>query len=172
MNTHLDYENDQQDFQPAYLKLHKSGELGEKSEKLWAILEMCQLCPRKCGVNRLAGESGICGSPGSNLVVSSFHPHFGEERPLVGTNGSGTIFLSHCNLRCEFCQNWEISQLGLGADTSIHDLAGMMLHLQEIGCHNLNFVTPTHYSGHLIRALVFAAEKGLKIPIVYNTNGW
>lgn len=159
-------------FEPAYLKLHKSGELRKRAEKLWAIMESCQLCPRKCGVNRLKGMSGFCRAPGANLVVSSFHPHFGEERPLVGRGGSGTIFLTHCNLRCVFCQNWEISQLGVGTERDIEDLAQMMLKLQEIGCHNINLVTPTHYSAPILKALDIAAGKGLRLPIVYNTSGW
>jgi putative pyruvate formate lyase activating enzyme len=160
------------DFEPAYLKLHKTGELLRRAEKLWEIMESCQLCPRQCGVNRLDGMSGFCQSPGVQLVVSSFHPHFGEERPLVGNGGSGTIFITHCNLRCVFCQNWEISQLGRGSDRGIDELAGMMLLLQEFGCHNINFVTPTHYSALIIKALVLAAEAGLRVPIVYNTSGW
>jgi len=98
-------------FEPAYLKLHKTGELKKRAEKLWAIMERCQLCPRRCHVNRLKGKRGFCRAPGATLVVSSFHPHFGEERPLVGNGGSGTIFLTHCNLRCVFCQNWEIASL-------------------------------------------------------------
>jgi putative pyruvate formate lyase activating enzyme len=159
-------------FEPAYLKLHKTGELGNRAEKLWKIMESCQLCPRKCGVNRLDGESGFCQSPGSTLVVASFHPHFGEERPLVGNGGSGTIFITHCNLRCVFCQNWEISQLGRGSECALEDFAAMMLRLQEIGCHNINFVTPTHYSALILKALVIAAENGLHLPIVYSTSGW
>jgi putative pyruvate formate lyase activating enzyme len=159
-------------FQPAYLKLHKTGELKKRAEKLRAIMEECRLCPRHCGVNRLEGEKGICRAPGATLVVSSSHPHFGEERPLVGEGGSGTIFLSHCNLRCVFCQNWEISQLGRGAERSTGELAGMMLQLQNIGCHNINLVTPTHYSAPILMALDTAAEKGLRLPVVYNTSGW
>ncbi len=159
-------------FEPAYLKLHQTGELKKRAEKLWAIMESCQLCPRKCGVNRLEGMSGFCRSPGSTLVVSAFHPHFGEERPLVGTRGSGTIFITHCNLRCVFCQNWEISQRGMGSKCTLDDFAAMMLLLQETGCHNINFVTPTHYSALILKALVIAAEKGLRLPIVYNTSGW
>jgi putative pyruvate formate lyase activating enzyme len=159
-------------FEPAYLKLHKTGELKERAEKLWAIMERCQLCPRRCGVNRLKGMSGFCRAPGSTLVVSAFHPHFGEERPLVGNGGSGTIFLTHCNLRCVFCQNWEISQLGRGFERNIDELAEMMLRLQKFGCHNINFVTPTHYSAPILKALDLAAEKGLRLPIVYNTSGW
>ena len=159
-------------FEPAYLKLHQTGELKKRAEKLWAIMESCQLCPRKCGVNRLEGMSGFCRSPGSTLVVSAFHPHFGEERPLVGTGGSGTIFITHCNLRRVFCQNWEISQRGMGSKCALDDFAAMMLLLQETGCHNINFVTPTHYSALILKALVIAAEKGLRLPIVYNTSGW
>ena len=159
-------------FEPAYLELHRSGELGRRAEKLWSIMESCQLCPRRCGVNRLGGMRGFCGAPGATLVVASSHPHFGEERPLVGSGGSGTIFLSHCNLRCVFCQNWAISQLGRGSERGIADLAVMMLHLQETGCHNINLVTPTHYSGPILKALDVAAERGLRLPVVYNTSGW
>jgi putative pyruvate formate lyase activating enzyme len=160
------------DFEPAYLALHKTGELKKRAEKLRAIMEKCRLCPRKCGVNRLAGKKGVCRAPGATLVVSSAHPHFGEERPLVGEGGSGTIFLTHCNLRCAFCQNWEISHLGRGAEASTDDLAGMMLRLQKRGCHNINLVTPTHYSAAILEALAKAADKGLRLPVVYNTSGW
>jgi putative pyruvate formate lyase activating enzyme len=135
-------------------------------------MESCRLCPRECGVNRLEGMSGFCHSPGSTLVVSAHHPHFGEERPLVGTGGSGTIFITHCNLRCVFCQNWEISQAGTGYELPLDDFAAMMLRLQEVGCHNINFVTPTHYSALIVKALVIAAQSGLRLPIVYNTSGW
>ncbi len=159
-------------FEPAYLKLHNTGELKKRAEELWAIMESCQLCPRRCGVNRLEGMSGFCCAPGATLVVSSFGPHFGEERPLVGNGGSGTIFLTHCSLRCVFCQNWVISQLGRGFERNIDELADMMLHLQEIGCHNINLVTPTHYSALIVEALDIAAETGLRVPIVYNTSGW
>ena len=159
-------------FEPAYLKLHNTGELKKRAEELWSLMKSCQLCPRKCGVNRLEGMSGFCQSPGTTLVIASFHPHYGEERPLVGMKGSGTIFISHCNLRCVFCQNWEISQLGIGAVTEIEEFARMMLHLQQIGCHNINIVTPTHYSALFLKALEVAAERGLRLPIVYNTSGY
>jgi putative pyruvate formate lyase activating enzyme len=159
-------------WEPAYLKLHRTGELAARAEKLWAIMERCQLCPRKCGVNRLEGTSGFCRTPGATLMISAYHPHFGEERPLVGRGGSGTIFLTHCNLRCVFCQNWEISQLGIGWESTVEEMAGMMLHLQKIGCHNINLVTPTHYSALILKALDIAAGKGLRLPIVYNTSGW
>ncbi|HIE05312.1 MAG TPA: radical SAM protein [bacterium (Candidatus Stahlbacteria)] len=159
-------------FEPSYLKLHQSGELKRRANQLWKVLGQCELCPRQCRVNRLKGEKGFCQAPGARLVVSSFNPHFGEERPLVGRGGSGTIFLTHCNLRCVFCQNWEISHLGRGSVIDINELAKMMLHLQRIGCHNVNLVTPTHYSPHILKALVIATEKGLRLPVVYNTSGW
>ena len=164
--------NSRKTFEPAYLKLQKSGELKKRANQLFARMESCDLCPRKCGVNRLEGESGFCGTPGATLVVSAAHPHFGEERPLVGNGGSGTIFLTHCNLRCVFCQNWEIAQLGRGAESNIDELAGKMLLMQKMGCHNINFVTPTHYSAHILSALDIAAKRGLRLPIVYNTSGW
>ena len=159
-------------FEPAYLKLHKTGELNKRAEELWAIMESCELCPRRCGVNRHKGMSGVCRAPGTKLVISAHHPHFGEERPLVGKDGSGTIFLTHCNLRCAFCQNWEIANLGVGSESNIDDFASMMLELQETGCHNINLVTPTHFSAHIIRAIDVAAAQGLRLPIVYNTSGW
>ena len=159
-------------FEPAYLKLHRTGELKKRAENLWEIMEECRLCPRRCGVDRLGGMKGFCRAPGAKLMISAFHPHFGEERPLVGKGGSGTIFLTHCNLRCVFCQNWEISQLGRGKASNIDELADMMLHLQKIGCHNINLVTPTHYSPHILKALDIAAEKGLRLPIVHNSSGW
>jgi putative pyruvate formate lyase activating enzyme len=159
-------------FEPAYLELHRTGELKERAEELWAVMKECQLCPRRCGVNRLEGMSGFCRAPGAELVISAFQSHYGEERPLVGRGGSGTIFLTHCNLRCVFCQNWEISHLGRGSETSIDELAEMMLHLQGNGCHNINLVTPTHYSAHILKAIDVAAGKGLRLPIVYNTSGW
>jgi putative pyruvate formate lyase activating enzyme len=115
--------------------------------------------------------SGVCRAPGTTLVISAFHPHYGEERPLVGKGGSGTIFLTHCNLRCVFCQNWEISNLGTGSERDIEDFASMMLKLQEIGCHNINLVTPTHYSAHILKAIDIAAGRGLRLPIVYNSSG-
>ncbi len=160
------------DFEPAYLKLHQSGELTRRAEKLWNMMESCRLCPRRCGVNRLKGETGFCQARGTRLVISSFHSHFGEERPLVGRGGSGTIFFTHCGLRCVFCQNWDISHLGRGSNKSIEDLANMMLQLQQRGAHNINLVTPTHYSAHILKALDMAAERGLRLPIVYNTAGW
>lgn len=159
------------DFEPAYLKLHRSGELKKRGQELWNIMKSCRLCPRECKVNRLAGEKGFCQAT-SELVIASYHPHFGEERPLVGRGGSGAIFFTHCGLRCVFCINWEISQGGMGRPRSIEDLARTMLHLQRMGCHNINLVTPTHYSAHILLAVDIAASKGLRLPLVYNTCGW
>lgn len=158
-------------FQPTYLRLHRSGELKRRGDELWSIMESCRLCPRECQVNRLAGEGGFCRSS-SQLEISSYHPHFGEERPLVGTGGSGTIFLTNCGLRCVFCINWEISQGGMGEPRSTREMAEMMLHLQAMGCHNINLVTPTHYSPHIVLAVDMAAREGLRLPLVYNTCGW
>ena len=157
--------------EPSYLELHRSGELRKRGEKLWQIMEGCTLCPRTCGVNKLKGEKGFCGAS-DQLMTSSYRPHFGEERSLVGSHGSGTIFMTHCGLRCVFCCNWEISQGGKGSKRSLEDLADIMLELQQKGCPNINVVTPTHYSPHIVLALDVAAGKGLHIPLVYNTCGW
>jgi putative pyruvate formate lyase activating enzyme len=170
-NSFVDKKRKDRDFEPGYLELHKSGELKRRGEKLWELMESCELCPRMCGVNKLKGEKGFC-QANSQLEISSFHPHFGEEKPLVGKGGSGTIFLTNCGLRCVFCINWEISQGGAGSERSIKEFSNMMLALQKRGCPNINFVTPTHYSPHIVLALDKAASKGLKIPIVYNTCGW
>ncbi|MBD3224765.1 MAG: radical SAM protein [Caldithrix sp.] len=143
----------------------------ERAQKLWQMMQSCQLCPRECGANRLQGEEGFCGAK-ADLHISSYHPHFGEEHALVGRSGSGTIFFSNCSLRCVFCINWEISQDGEGRQHSIKALARMMLHLQDMGCPNINVVTPSHYSAHIIKALDLAAKQGLRIPLVYNTCGW
>lgn len=158
-------------FTPSYLQLHKSGELKTRGEKLWARMKKCDLCPRECGANRIAGKKGFCGSS-STLILSSAQPHFGEEKPLVGRGGSGTIFFSNCSLRCVFCINWEISQGGEGSPSNIETLAEMMLKMQKIGCHNINTVTPSHYLPHILLALDKAAAKGLRLPLVYNTCGW
>ena len=163
--------NSKTDFEPGYLKLHRTGELKERGEKLWEMMENCRLCPRKCGANRLNGERGFCGS-NSRVEISSFHPHFGEEKPLVGESGSGTIFMTNCSLRCVFCINWVVSQGGPGPRKSIRQFADMMLTLQKMGCPNINIVTPTHYSPHILLALNEAASKGLNVPLVYNTCGW
>lgn len=159
------------DFEPAYLSLHRSGELKKRGEALWNIMEHCTLCPRECGTNRLAGDEGLC-QASSQLEISAYHPHFGEERPLVGKGGSGTIFFTNCSLRCVFCINWQISQGGQGESRSIEEMADMMLTLQSVGCQNINLVTPTHYSPHIVLAVDMAAAKGLRLPLVYNTCGW
>jgi putative pyruvate formate lyase activating enzyme len=158
-------------FEPSYLKLLKTKEIEEKIDKLYKILERCELCPRKCHVNRLKNEKGIC-KAGLKMKVSSYFPHFGEEDVLVGIHGSGTIFLSNCNLRCIYCQNFEISHLGEGKERTEEEVAEMMLTLQEVGCHNINLVTPTHYASQLVKAIKIAAEKGLKLPIVWNCGGY
>jgi putative pyruvate formate lyase activating enzyme len=158
-------------FEPAYVRLHRRGELRQRGEALWGLMKSCRLCPRECGADRLGGQKGFCGAS-SRLQIAAHHPHFGEERPLVGRGGSGTVFFTHCPLRCVFCINWEISQGGQGRDRSVEALADMMLDLQEQGCHNLNVVTPTHYSAHIVLALDVAAGKGLRLPVVYNTCGW
>jgi putative pyruvate formate lyase activating enzyme len=159
------------DFAPSYLGLHGTGELKRRGEELWQIMESCRLCPRQCGVNRLEGEKGFCRAS-SDLIIASHHAHFGEEDPLVGDGGSGTVFFSNCGLRCVFCINWDISWDGRGKRRGLDDLAGMMLDLQDRGCHNINIVTPTHYSAHVLLALDIAAGKGLRLPLVYNTCGW
>ncbi|MBN2467074.1 MAG: radical SAM protein [Deltaproteobacteria bacterium] len=151
--------------------LHKSGELKNRGDALWNMMESCRLCPRECGANRLNGEEGFC-QASSQLEIASCNPHFGEERSLVGKGGSGTIFFSNCGLRCVFCINWDISQEGTGTPRRIEELAEMMLDLQKRGCHNINVVTPTHYSPHIVLALDVAAGKGLRLPLVYNTCGW
>ena len=156
---------------PTYAQLEYEGQLAQRVEQAYAIFEQCQLCPRNCGVNRQKGERGFCRAPVKSVIFGA-HPHFGEEISLVGSHGSGTIFFSNCNLRCVFCQNWPISHEGKGKEMSDEDLAGMMLHLQKIGCHNVNLVTPTHVMPNIINATRIALKKGLRIPLVYNTSGY
>lgn len=158
-------------FIPAYIETFKKGLLAEKIETAYKILKSCTLCPRKCKVDRLAGETGVC-KTGKKAYVSSFNAHFGEEGPLVGTHGSGTIFFTHCNLLCIFCQNYDISHLGHGEEVSNEQLAGMMLHLQNKGCHNINFVTPSHVVPQILSAIENAIPEGLSVPLVYNTGGY
>lgn len=143
----------------------------ERVELALSRLESCDICPRCCGANRLEGAFGYCRS-GRLAQVSSFIPHFGEEAPLVGAHGSGTIFMTNCNLRCVFCQNYDISQLGQGKVVSAKKLAEMMVRLQDDGCHNINFVTPTHFVPQILEALVEAREMGLSLPLVYNCGGY
>ncbi len=157
--------------QPLYLRLYQNSEFKQRIKSVYLKLERCTLCPRKCGVNRLKNERGIC-KVGFFPVVSSFNVHFGEEPPISGSLGSGTIFFTHCNLRCVYCQNYPISQLGYGEEVSFEKLAEMMLDLQNKKCHNINFVTPTHVIGQILIALEIAIEKGLNIPLVYNSSGY
>jgi putative pyruvate formate lyase activating enzyme len=159
------------DFEAAYLRSYSEGILPERKEKAFALLESCALCPRACRVNRLKGVRGTCRA-GRLPEVSSYSPHFGEERPLVGRHGSGTIFLTHCSLRCSFCQNHSISHGGEGREVSFERLARMMVELQELGCHNINFVTPTHFVPQILAALPKAVELGLRVPLVYNSSGY
>lgn len=156
---------------PSYRGLHQSGELAKRGRRLHEILQECKLCGRRCGVNRLEGKTGVCRA-GEELMVASVFPHFGEEPPLVGYYGSGTIFLSHCNLRCVFCQNYDISHLGEGRATTTAEMADYMLQLQRRGCHNINFVTPTHYAPQIVAALIEAVEGGLELPLVWNCGGY
>ncbi|MBE0479594.1 MAG: radical SAM protein [Dehalococcoidia bacterium] len=135
------------------------------------MLASCRLCPRECGINRLEGAQGKCRT-GRQALVASFGPHFGEESPLVGRNGSGTIFFTYCNLKCRYCQNYTISQSGDGSPVDSRELARMMLSLQRSGCHNINFVSPTHVVPQLLEGLEIAVEAGLSVPLVYNTGGY
>jgi putative pyruvate formate lyase activating enzyme len=156
---------------PAYRALLPDGALVRRVEAAWRTLERCYLCPRVCGVNRLADERGECAT-GRRAVVASAHLHFGEEAPLVGWGGSGTIFFTHCNLHCQYCQNYDISQLGEGVEVETGELAAMMLRLQQAGAHNINLVTPTHVVPQILAAVAEAAAAGLNIPLVYNTGGY
>ncbi len=140
-------------------------------DEFYKLLNPCQLCPRECKVNRLREERGNC-KAGLKPKVSSYHQHFGEEYCLVGKYGSGTIFFAHCNLHCVYCQNYDISQHGIGREVSIERLAGMMIELQELGCHNINLVTPTPWVPQIVEALGVAQESGLQVPIVYNCGGY
>ena len=160
-----------EDLYPSYLKLFQSGELKNRIKELMAAYESCTLCPRDCRVDRTKGEVGKC-QASDKVKISSAFPHFGEEAPLVGTNGSGTIFFSHCGLRCVYCQNYDISINGSGMEISDSRLAQAMLKVQEFGCHNVNLVTPTHYVPNIINALNIAIPLGLNIPLVYNTGGY
>ena len=157
--------------EPSYIKCYRDGELTERVEKALLLMESCGLCPRACGVNRLEEERGFCDT-GRKARVASYNAHFGEEAPLVGRYGSGTIFVSSCNLLCSFCQNYEISHLKEGVEVEPQQMAAMMLQLASAGCHNINFVTPTHVIPQILEALVHAVEGGLRIPLVYNSSGY
>ncbi|MCQ1538880.1 radical SAM protein [Methanocalculus taiwanensis] len=161
----------QEQIVPRYPDLHAEDILLDRADAANKILSDCTLCPHRCHVDRTVGETGFCRT-GSELIVSSFAPHFGEEAPLVGRRGSGTIFFTNCNLRCIFCQNYEISQCGRGFQVQAEDLAEIMLRLQERGCHNINLVSPSHQVPGILRAIDIATGRGLRIPIVYNTGGY
>ncbi len=156
---------------PSYIGLYSSGELQRRTERAVAMLRRCTVCPRACGVNRTAGELGFCRA-GLDPVVASWNAHLWEEPPITGTLGSGTVFFTFCTARCLFCQNYPISQLGVGQRTSVRRLAAMMLELQGRGCHNINLVTPTHFVPQILSALIHAVEGGLHLPLVYNSSGY
>lgn len=158
-------------FSPSYLSLYSSGELENRKEQAFRILSSCTLCPWRCRVNRIAGERGQC-QTSSVARIYSYMPHHGEEKPLRGRNGSGTIFFSGCNLHCVYCQNAEISQENYGMNVYAEKIAEMMLYLQEKGCHNINLVTPTHVVAQILEALLIAARDGLHLPLVYNSGGY
>jgi putative pyruvate formate lyase activating enzyme len=156
---------------PGYVRVQASGELARRIDRAYEILRHCTLCPRACGIDRFADKRGYCGA-GAEPVVASWTAHIWEEPPISGTKGSGTIFFSHCTGRCLFCQNYPISQLGVGRRVSIQRLADMMLELQARGCHNINLVTPTHFVPQILAALSLAIEGGLRLPLVYNSSGY
>jgi putative pyruvate formate lyase activating enzyme len=158
-------------FEAAYIKSFEKGLLQKKIQAAYKILNSCTLCPRQCRINRMSGETGIC-KTAKQAWVSSYNPHFGEEAPLVGTHGSGTIFFTHCNLMCLFCQNFDISHEGYGQEVSDKQLAAMMVALQQQGCHNINFVTPSHVVPQILSALAIAIQQGLSVPLVYNSGGY
>jgi len=153
---------------PAYLKVN---DFKDRIHQLQSLLSPCILCPRKCGVNRMQGKTGMCRS-GLKPKIASYNIHNGEEPPVSGPRGSGTIFFSGCGLRCIFCQNFPISQLLNGNEVSVEEVAGYMLFLQKKGAHNINFVTPTHYVPQIVEAVYIASQRGLKLPLVYNSSGY
>lgn len=158
-------------FVPVYVRLYETGGLENRAAAGREMLQECKLCARECGVNRLQDEKGFCRSD-ARVMISSAGPHFGEEPPLVGRYGSGTIFLTNCNLGCVFCQNYDISQLGHGREVDSDELARAMLALQGMGCHNINFVTPTHYIPQILASLLIAVKNGLHVPLVHNCGGY
>jgi len=158
-------------FEPGYLELERSGELERRRARALKELEDCCACPRDCHVNRLTDETRVCHTGRYARVASAF-PHFGEEDCLRGWNGSGTIFFSLCNLRCVFCQNWDISQRAVGPECDADEIAGIMLDLERRGCHNINFVTPEHVVPEVIEAITVAVRRGFRLPIVYNTSAY
>ena len=160
-----------EEFEPAYMDVYRRGELQSRAEAALKELEDCCACPRNCHVNRLENQVRVCNT-GRYAIVSSVFPHFGEEDCLRGWNGSGTIFFGLCNLRCVFCQNWDISQQKTGQECTAEQIADFMLALQERGCHNINFVTPEHVAPQVIESIAAAVPRGLRLPIVYNTSAY
>jgi len=156
---------------PSYLDSYNNGSLKKVADKAWGLLTSCEICPRRCKVNRLKDELGFC-KTGLKAKVCSFMSHHGEEPPISGSKGSGTIFFTNCNMACVYCQNYEFSQLGQGREIQVQEIAEFMLELQGMGCHNINFVTPTHVMPQILKSLVIAIEKGLNVPLVYNTGGY
>jgi len=160
-----------EDFEPAYMQLYKTGELYRRSRAAIKLLKNCKVCPRDCEVDRLENKMALC-KTGRHAIISKAFPHFGEEDCLRGINGSGTIFFSMCNLKCVFCQNYDISQDGEGVEVTPEQLSLMMVDLQKRGCHNINFVTPEHVVPQILEALPMAVQLGLRIPLVYNTGAY
>lgn len=156
---------------PSYLNLYEGGELRERVERAKEMLFSCRVCPHNCEVNRMENELGYC-KTGRYAIVSSYFPHHGEEFPIRGFRGSGTIFFSYCNMRCVYCQNYEISHFGEGREVSPEELADMMLELQNMGVHNINLVSPSHVVPQILEALYVAVQRGLRIPLVYNTSSF
>ena len=157
--------------EPSYLSLYETGELENREKRLKEILKSCEICPRRCKVNRLKNEKGFC-QAGKNIAFSLAQPHFGEEPILTGENGSGTIFFTYCSLCCVYCQNYEISQLGQGKEITPRELAKIMINLQNKRVHNINLVSPTHFVPQIIQALILAIPRGFHLPLVYNTSGY
>ena len=157
--------------EPLYIEAYETGRLKEKVEEALELLKSCVICPIGCRVNRLNDELGDCGV-GRNVILSSYGPHFGEESVLVGQRGSGTVFFGGCNLRCVYCQNYDISQLRWGRVVDARTLASVFIEIQNMGCHNLNLVSPTHVVPQILEALLIAVEKGFRLPLVYNTGGY
>ncbi|MCW8962759.1 MAG: radical SAM protein [Gammaproteobacteria bacterium] len=164
--------NSNQPFKPAYLTLLENNQLLVRATQADEHMTNCDLCARYCYINRFETTRGAVCRTGARAVVHNHGPHHGEEDPLRGSHGSGTIFFSWCSLRCAFCQNWEISQKGIGHEVEANELAAMMLELQAKGCHNINFVTPSHVVAQIIAAVEIAARQGLHLPLVYNTGGY
>jgi putative pyruvate formate lyase activating enzyme len=156
---------------PSYLALHESGELARRADEAWEMLRGCKVCPQNCPVDRIKGKTGACHS-GTDVIVGSWNVHRREEPPISGTRGAGTIFFGGCQARCTYCQNFWLSQMGHGLRVNYERLADMMLSLQRKGCHNLDLVTPTHFVPQILKALVIAADRGLRIPLVYNCAGY